>query len=100
MRGVAPTRADRVRRSIIPGLMCQGQLDFEAIGRAHLLAFRRRFAPELEPLATLQKQGLVMIEADAVDLTAVGWHFVRAVAMVFDQALQSDRARERYSRVV
>ena len=81
-------------------LMCQGRLDFESIELAHLIEFRRHFAPELERLSELAGQGLVRLEPDAVELTNVGWYFVRAVAMVFDQRLQADRDRERYSRVI
>ena len=66
---------------------------------SHLVDVRSRFAPELERLAELARDGLVEIEDDGVTLTPAGWYFVRAVAMVFDQPLQSDRARERYSRV-
>ncbi len=93
-------REDLVRRAIIMSLMCQGRLDFESIELAHLTDFRSHFAPELERLAELEKQGLVRLEPDGVELTPIGWYFVRAVAMVFDQPLQSDRARERYSRVI
>ncbi len=100
VRGVALTREDLVRRSVIMALMCQGRLDFESIELAHLIDFRAHFAPELERLAELGKQGLVKLETDSVELTPIGWYFVRAVAMVFDLPLQSDRARERYSRVI
>ncbi len=100
VRGVALNREDLVRRAIIMSIMCQGRLDFESIELAHLTDFRSHFAPELERLAELEKQGLVNLEPDSVELTPIGWYFVRAVAMVFDQPLQSDRARERYSRVI
>ena len=100
VRGVALNREDLLRRTIIMGLMCQGRVDFESIELSHLIDFRRHFAPELEQLADLAGKGLVRLEDDGVELTAIGWYFVRAVAMVFDQPLQTDRARERYSRVI
>ncbi len=100
VRGIALSRGDLVRRAIIMGLMCQGRIDFEAIESAHLVDFRDQFPLELERLAELAREGLVEIETDGVQLTPIGWYFVRAVAMVFDHSLQSDRARERYSRVI
>ena len=99
-RGLALSRNDVLRRAIIMALMCQGRLDFESIELAHLIDFRREFAPELERLAGLAQQGLVEIETDGINVTPLGWYFVRAIAMVFDEHLQSDRARERYSRVI
>jgi oxygen-independent coproporphyrinogen-3 oxidase len=35
-----------------------------------------------------------------VQLTPVGWFFVRAVAMVFDRYLQTDRTRARFSKII
>jgi oxygen-independent coproporphyrinogen III oxidase len=35
-----------------------------------------------------------------IQVTATGWFFVRAVAMVFDRHLQADRVRERFSRII
>jgi oxygen-independent coproporphyrinogen-3 oxidase len=101
VRGVALNREDLLRRAVIMSLMCQGRLDFESVETAHLIDFRSHFAPELERLAELDKQGLVRLRLDGVELMPIGWYFVRAVAMVFDQPLQANRvARERYSRVI
>ena len=100
VRGFSLSREDLLRRTVIMGLMCQGRVDFESIELAYLINFREHFAPELERLAELAGQGLVKVEADSVELTPIGWYFVRAVAMVFDLPLQTDRARDRYSRVI
>ena len=48
----------------------------------------------------LAEQGLVTLEPGAIQVTAMGWYFVRAVAMVFDRYLQADRSRERFSRII
>ena len=100
VRGFALSREDLLRRAVIMGIMCQGRVDFESIALAHLIDFRQHFATELERLADLEQQGLVEVGPTSLALTDIGWYFVRAVAMVFDQPLQSDRARERYSRVI
>ena len=99
VRGFALNREDLLRRSVIMGVMCQGRVDFQAIERAHAVDFREHFAPELERMVELAGEGLVEVGDGSVELTPIGWYFVRAVAMVFDQPLQSDRARDRYSRV-
>ena len=81
-------------------LMCQGQVLFESIELAWALDFRRYFASEMTQLAQLQDQGLVTIDAQGVQVTAEGWYFVRAVAMVFDRYLQADRHRAKFSRIL
>jgi oxygen-independent coproporphyrinogen-3 oxidase len=35
-----------------------------------------------------------------IQVTAQGWFFVRAVAMVFDRYLQADRTRAKFSRIL
>ncbi len=100
VRGLALSRDDLVRRAVIMALMCQGELQFESIELAYLIDFRRYFASELEALAPLVEQDMVLIHDSAIQITAKGWFFVRAVAMVFDRYLQSDRNRARFSRII
>ncbi|MEO7401294.1 MAG: oxygen-independent coproporphyrinogen III oxidase [Polaromonas sp.] len=100
VRGLALSRDDLVRRAVIMALMCQGQLDFESIDLSHLIDFKRYFAAELQTLAGMQKQGLVELSDTGIEVTAMGWFFVRGVAMVFDRYLQADRARARFSRII
>nr|WP_162583806.1 oxygen-independent coproporphyrinogen III oxidase [Variovorax sp. PBS-H4] len=100
VRGLAMTRDDVLRRSVIMALMCQGHVDFEAIEQAHLVDFRRYFADELVALAPLAAQELVHVHDHEIEVTPMGWFFVRAIAMVFDRYLQSDRNRARFSRIV
>ena len=100
VRGLALTRDDLVRRSVIMALMCQGHLVYESIELSHLISMREYFGPELAELAELEPLGLVKMEADGVRVTHTGWFFVRAIAMVFDKHLRADRARERFSKVI
>lgn len=100
VRGIALTRDDILRRAVIMALMCQGRLEFESIELAHLIDVRQYFAQELQQLASYEHNGLVEIEPGAVQVTALGWYFIRAIAMTFDRQLQADRARERFSRII
>ena len=100
VRGLTLGRDDMIRRAVIMALMCQGQLQFESINLAWLIDFKTYFAPELEQLADMQQQGLVEIDATGVHVSELGWFFVRGVAMVFDQYLQADRNRARFSKII
>lgn len=100
VRGLALSRDDLARRAVIMALMCQGQVVFEAIEAAWLLDFRATFAAEMEQMRELQEQGLVVVDATGIQVTAAGWFFVRAVAMPFDRYLQADRNRARFSRIL
>ena len=100
VRGLALTRDDLVRRAVIMALMCQGELIFESVEHAWLIDFKHYFAPEIEQLEGMAEQGLVEIRPDGISVSAMGWFFVRGIAMVFDRYLQADRNRARFSRII
>jgi len=100
VRGLALTRDDLLRRAVIMALMCQGRLEFESIELSHLIKVPEYFRSELESLAPYEAMGLVVREPGALQVTAKGWFFVRAIAMAFDKHLQADRVRERFSRII
>ena len=100
VRGLAVTRDDLLRRAVIMALMCQGELSFEPIELAHLIRFEDYFAAELETLREMQEQGLVELGERSIQVTPMGWFFVRGVAMVFDKYLQADRTRARFSKII
>jgi oxygen-independent coproporphyrinogen-3 oxidase len=100
VRGLALSRDDLIRRAVIMALMCQGQLSFESIELAYLVEFKSYFAAEMESLQLLVDKGLATVDDSGIQVTAMGWFFVRAVAMVFDRYLQSDRTRARFSKII
>ena len=100
VRGLALSRDDLVRRAVIMAIMCQGEVLFESIELAYLIDFRSHFAQELLALQVPQEQGLVRLDDTGIQVTSKGWFFVRAVAMVFDRYLQSDRTRARFSKII
>ena len=100
VRGLRLSRDDLLRRAVIMALMCQGRVEFESIELAHLIDMRRYFGAEFEALRPLAELGLVEIDEHAVAVTALGWYFVRAVAMVFDRHLRAAAERSHFSRVL
>ncbi len=100
VRGMALTRDDLVRRTVIMALMCQGSVLFESVELAHLVDFKQYFAAEMESLAAMQEQGLLTIDDTGIHVTELGWFFVRGVAMVFDKYLQADKNRARFSKII
>ena len=100
VRGLALTREDLLRRAVIMAIMCQGRVEFESIELAHLIKMRDYFAAELAALEPFVEGGLVEVNDESIQLTAMGWYFVRGVAMTFDKNLQADKVRERFSRII
>lgn len=100
VRGLAVSRDDLVRRSVIMALMCQGRVQFESIELGHLIDFKSYFARELEKLADLASHGLVRVDDSGIEVTSSGWYLVRAIAMTFDRYIQVDQDRARFSKII
>jgi oxygen-independent coproporphyrinogen-3 oxidase len=100
VKGLALSKDDLLRRTVIMALMCQGRLSFETIESAYQIDFKAYFAKELETMAAQAEQGLVVVDALGLQVTAKGWFFVRAVAMVFDRYLHTDRTSAKFSKIL
>ena len=100
VRGLALSRDDLIRRAVIMAIMCQGALQYESIELAYVLDFKNYFASELELLKQQEAIGMVELDDIGLQVTEMGWFFVRAVAMIFDKNLQSDKNRARFSKII
>ena len=100
VKGLALSRDDLIRRSWIMAIMCQGHVQYDAFNEAWLIDAKKYFAAEIEQLNSLQAQGLVELTDGGLQVTPMGWFFVRGVAMVFDKYLQADRNRARFSKII
>ncbi len=85
-RGIALTQDDRLRRAVIERLMCDLTVDLGALCAAFALP-ADRFAPELERLRTMARDGLVEIAGMVVIVPAEARPLLRCVAAVFDAYL-------------
>ena len=99
-RGLALSRDDLVRRAVIMAVMCQGAVLYEPMEQAWLINFRDYFVPEMAALREMEKNGLLTLSEEGFQVTALGWFFVRGVAMLFDRYLQADKTRARFSRII
>ena len=91
-RGIVLTDDDRRRRQAITQIMCNFWVDLGQDGY---------FASELEGLAPLEKDGLLVRHGTQVELTALGRLFVRNVAARFDAYLNKEgKDRPTFSRTV
>jgi oxygen-independent coproporphyrinogen-3 oxidase len=100
VRGVALSKDDLLRRSVIMALMCQGTVEFDIINSTHLIDFKHYFQNELLQLTHMQAQGIVHLDDKGIEVTDMGWFVIRAIAMVFDRYLQGDQQRMRFSKIL
>lgn len=100
VRGLALSFDDMVRRSVIMAIMCQGEVQYEAIELTYMIDFKDYFSNEMKSLKALEKVDMLTINEEGIEVSEMGWFFVRAIAMTFDTYLQSDRNRAHFSKIL
>lgn len=100
LRGIELSADDLVRRALIQSLMCHGSVAIESLEIAHLIDFKRYFAEELVDLRTFIEDGLVELDDEWLAVTPRGRLLVRAISMVFDRYLRTQRRAATYSKVI
>lgn len=97
-RGLVRSEDDRLRGRVIADLMCRGVVSKAAIAEQFGVPFDQHFRAELQALAPLSRDELVVDGAERLELTQRGRVFVRNVAMVFDA--YAPGGDKRYSNTV
>ena len=99
-RGIEVDSDDRIRAEVIQQLMCYGQVDYSYFQQHLDTDFPSYFNSELTRLAPLQRDGLVELYPNRIQITATGRMLLRTVAMVFDRHLASESSDRRYSQTI
>ena len=97
-RAVRLNRDDVIRRTVIMKLMCDLELDFDALGRELEIDFRRYFAEAIESLDQFETDGLIGHNPSGFHVTDMGRLLLRNLAMLFDAYL--GEASNRFSRTI
>lgn len=97
-KGLRLTDEDRRRALIIRTLMCELVLDYAKLSGALGLNFAKTYGEELARLEPLAADGLVELTPQSARVTPAGRFFLRNLAMVFDQYLES--AANRHSKTL
>ena len=92
-RGRAIDDDDRLRGAVIERLMCDMDVDLDALARAFGRDPTRCFAAERERLRDLSADGIVVLDGGRVRVCEAARPLVRSVAAVFDAYLAAGAAR-------
>ena len=102
-RGYVTTAEDRRVGNVIQEIMCYGTCDKRDWEQRYDEAFPDYFAADLERLQPLADDGLVVDSTERIEVTPLGWSFLRTVAGCFDRTRhcgQPVAADSAYSRAV
>lgn len=88
-RGVRVTTEDRIRRDAITRIMCDLELDVEALGRDWKRDLQPLFAGSWSRLDGLRRDGLIELDGWLLRVTPSGRRLLRNIAMCFDSYLHA-----------
>jgi len=100
MRGMELDADDLLRRAIIQALMCHFELSKETINNAFQIDFDSYFSTELDELREYEREGLLVMTLQKINVTPKGRMLIRNVCMVFDKYLRTRQAHALYSKVI
>ena len=99
-RGYILTGDDEIRRKVIMRLMCDLGINYATMSELLGFDFEKHFAVELDSLADLEADGLIIKSPEGIEVTEVGRLLIRVIAMRFDAYLQAKESEGRYSKVI
>ncbi len=108
-KGLQLSQDDLLRQHIINRLICQFELDFDAIGKRFGIDFQSYFNRELHTLEPLLQDGLLsQLDGKHLKVSPAGRLIIRRVCMVFDAYLPAQHddnliasnTQPRYSKII
>ena len=98
-RGLELNADDLLRREVITQLICHFELNKADIEKQYAIQFDEYFAPELDNLTEMEKDGLLELDANSIRVQPAGKLLIRNVCMVFDRYLR-EQQNQRFSKVI
>ncbi len=105
-KGYAPSPEDRLRRAVIMRLICDFRLDGNRVGKEWDIDFTQHFQAEMSRLAEMERDGLLTLRGNGIEVSAKGRLLIRNICMVFDQYIPpalittEGESRQRFSKVI
>ncbi|MFT2111457.1 oxygen-independent coproporphyrinogen III oxidase [Marinomonas sp. 2405UD68-3] len=96
-KGYISTEDDLIREHVIMTLMCDYELDFASFKKKFNVPFDCYFSKEHKELTSLEKDKVIMIDNQKIQVTDAGKLLIRCICMIFDQYLNNGT---RYSKVI
>lgn len=101
VKGFTLSDDDRLRAALISQVICHFELDLNLFTTTwNLDNFWRYFAAAKEKLAPFIEDGLVEVDDQSLNVTALGRLWVRSICACFDAYLDNETTMPRYSKVV
>ena len=99
-KGYRLNEDDILRREVVMKLMCNFELEFKPVEEKFKINFKEYFAWGLNNLTEIEKDELVSVSDDKIEVTPMGKLLIRNIAMNFDGYIERKEDTAKYSRTV
>ncbi len=100
LRGYKLNNDDELRREVITKLICHFQIVFREIEDLFRIDFSDYFSTEIDLLADMQKDELLIINKDAIEILPAGRFLIRNICSVFDIYLDREKSNNNFSKMI
>lgn len=98
-KGTRLSEDDVIRRDVIMTLICLFKLNFHELQDHYAIDFKVYFKDELEQLKNMEKDGLLTLTDETIEVLPVGRLLIRNVCKVFDK-YSKPASSARFSKVI
>jgi len=98
-RGMTLSDDDLLRQAVISELICHFHLNISSIDNKFGITFNDYFSKELAELEPMEKDGLLTVKNENINVLPAGHLLIRNICMVFDRYLKEQQPRA-YSKVI
>jgi len=100
-KGIALSEDDKIRKDVIMRLMSNFKLEFKEFEDKYHINFKEYFKDALNQLSEYEKEELLKITENNIEVTPTGGMIIRNIAMAFDAYLQKlPQNQRRFSKTV
>ena len=99
-RGLELEPDDLLRKEVINQIMCYFRLDIAKLETKWGVDFSDYFEREFENLRVMEKDGLIKMTREYIEVLPAGRLLARSVCMEFDRYLQEKELQQRFSKVI
>ena len=100
LRGYKLNNDDELRREVISKLICHFQIEYREIEDLFKIDFSDYFKKEIILLADMQKDELLIINEDAIEVLPAGRFLIRNICSVFDIYLDREKSNNNFSKMI
>ncbi len=94
-RGLVRSEDDNLRQGVIMSLMCSGKIDKTDFQEKSGQSFEQYFRNESQAVSDLQKDGLISIQDNTIEVSSKGRLMLRNIAMVVDKYRKPETQTEK-----